>query len=58
MTDLTLEQAAESLGVSASTLRVQLHKGKLSGKKVGPVWVLTPKEVERYRKESRRHLPD
>jgi excisionase family DNA binding protein len=55
---LTLEEAAASLGVSASTLRVQLHKGKLRGTKVGPVWVLTPKEVERYRRESRRHLAD
>ena len=54
MADLTLEEAAASLGVAASTLRVQLHKGKLKGKKVGPVWVLTPKEVERYRRESKR----
>lgn len=52
--NLTLEEAAASLGVAASTLRVQLRNGKLRGKKVGPVWTLTPKEVERYRRESRR----
>ena len=49
MSNLTLEEAAASLGVAASTLRVQLRNGKLRGKKVGPVWTLTPKEVERYR---------
>lgn len=54
MAGLTLREAAASLGVAASTLRVQIRNGKLRGKKVGPVWVLTPKEVERYRKESRR----
>lgn len=58
MADLTLEEAAASLGVAASTLRVQIRNGKLKGRKVGPVWVLTPKEVERYRRESRRTLPD
>lgn len=61
MADLTLEEAARLLGVAASTLRVQLRNGKLRGKKVGPIWTLTPKEVERYRLESRRldvdHLP-
>ena len=51
---MTLEEAAESLGLSSTTLRVQIRNGNLRGKKVGPVWVLTPKEVERYRRESRR----
>lgn len=54
MPNLTLEEAAASLGVAASTLRVQLRNGKLRGKKVGPVWTLTPKEVERYRLQSLR----
>jgi excisionase family DNA binding protein len=57
MAALTLEEAAASLGVAASTLRVQMRNGKLRGTKVGPVWTVTPKEVERYRKESRRTPP-
>lgn len=57
MAAMTLEEAAASLGVAASTLRVQIRNGKLRGQKVGPVWTVTPKEVERYRRESRRTLP-
>jgi len=52
--NLTLEEAAASLGVAASTLRVQIRNGKLKGKKVGTVWTVTPREVERYRRESKR----
>lgn len=52
--DLTLEEAARQLGVAASTLRVQIRNGKLRATKVGPVWTVTPKEVERYRRESKR----
>ena len=54
MADLTLQEAARRLGVAASTLRVQLRNGKLRGKKVGPIWTLSEKEVERYRRESKR----
>lgn len=58
MTDLTLSEAAASLGVAVSTLRVQLRNGKLRGKKVGPVWTLTRREVDRYRRVSRRPSED
>ena len=51
---LTLTEAAERLGVSAVTLRVQIRNGKLRAKKVGPIWTVTPKEVERYARENRR----
>ena len=51
---LTLTEAAASLGVAASTLRVQIRKGKLRAKKVGRDWTVTSKEVERYRRESKR----
>jgi len=54
MTALTLEQAAASLGVAASTLRVQIRNGKLRGTKIGRDWTVTPREVERYRRESKR----
>ena len=51
---MTLEAAALALGVSASTLRWQIHNGKLRATKLGPMWVVTPKEVERYRKDHLR----
>lgn len=51
---LTLQEAARLLGVSPTTLRVQIRNGKLRARKVGPIWTLTPKEVERYRRESKR----
>lgn len=52
MAVLTLQEAAASLGVAASTLRVQIRNGKLRAKKVGRDWTVTPKEVERYRRDS------
>ena len=51
---MTLNEAAGVLGVDPGTLRVQIHNGKLRAKKVGPIWTVTPKEVERYRRESLR----
>ena len=49
---LTLAQAAARLGVAASTLRIQIHKGKLRGRLVGKTWTVSEREVERYRAES------
>jgi hypothetical protein len=57
---MTLNEAAATLGLSPDTLRVQVNKGQLKAKKVGPVWTVTPGEVERYRRESlgkRRYQP-
>jgi excisionase family DNA binding protein len=51
---MTLAEAAQSLGVSPATLRWQVRNGKLKARKVGPIWTVTPKEVERYRRESKR----
>jgi excisionase family DNA binding protein len=49
---VTLTEAAAILGITADTLRVQVHRGKLKAKKVGPLWTVTPREVERYRRDS------
>lgn len=58
MPELTLEQAGAELGLSPDTLRSQIRYGKLRGRKVGPVWVVTRRELERYRGQSRRgHAP-
>lgn len=51
---MTVDAAAASLGVAASTLRWQIRNGKLRATKVGPMWFITTREVERYRRDSRR----
>ena len=57
---LTLTQAAERLGVSASTLRHQAQAGRLRATLIGKTWTVTEDEIARYRAESlgkpgRRH---
>ena len=47
-----MAEAAKRLGVHPDTLRRQIHRGKLKATKHGPVWWVTPKEVERYRREN------
>ena len=49
---LTLAQAAVRLGLSPSTLRGQVQKGRLKGRLVGKTWTVSEHEVERYRAES------
>lgn len=49
---LTLTQAGAELGVSPSTLRSQVRNGRLRATLVGKTYVVTPAEVERYRRES------
>ena len=36
----------------AATLRQQIANGRLHGKKIGPLWWITPAELARYRRES------
>ena len=55
MTDpLTLEQAASQLGMSPDALRVQVNRGVLKARRLGPIWIVDQTEVERYRAEHRR----
>jgi excisionase family DNA binding protein len=53
---VTLLEAAQSLGVTAATLRQQIANGKLKARKVGRDWHVQTREVERYRDENRRLL--
>jgi excisionase family DNA binding protein len=48
---LTLKHAAERLGRSATTLRLQVHAGKLHATLAGRQYLVTATEVERYRSE-------
>ncbi len=49
---LTLTEAAALLGVAASTLRHQVANRKLRARLVGKTWIVSEREVERYRAES------
>jgi excisionase family DNA binding protein len=51
---VTLKEAAERLGLSPTTLRVQILRRKLNAKKIGRDWQVSPREVERYRQEHQR----
>lgn len=51
---MTLNEAAAVLGLSAATLRQQVHNGKLRATKRGRDWWVTRREVQRYARESRR----
>jgi hypothetical protein len=49
---ITLAEAGELLGRSATTLRHQVKAGSLRARLIGKTWVTTRDEVERYRRES------
>jgi len=49
---LTLAQAAARLGLSPSTLRNQIHAGRLKGRLIGKTWTVTEGELARYAAES------
>lgn len=51
---LTLTEAADRLGVAPSTLRRQIANGRLKARKLGRDWTVSEREVERYRRDSRR----
>ncbi|MBA2720973.1 MAG: helix-turn-helix domain-containing protein [Chloroflexi bacterium] len=48
---LTLSEAADELGLAASTLRHQVQAGRLRARLVGKTYVVTSREIERYRLE-------
>lgn len=48
---LTLTEAADQLGLAASTLRHQVQAGHLRARLVGKTYVVTAGEIERYRRE-------
>lgn len=50
---MSLADAERELGLAANTLRRQVHLGRLEATLVGKTYVVTPAEVERYRREHR-----
>lgn len=51
---MTLVDAAKALGVTPDTLRQQIANGSLKARKIGPIWTVSEREVERYRRENQR----
>lgn len=47
---LTLTEAAGELGLAASTLRHQVQAGRLRARLVGKTYVVSEREVARYRR--------
>ena len=48
---LVLSEAAERLGLRPVTLRTQIKNGVLKARRLGSQYVVTEREVERYRRE-------
>lgn len=46
---LTLAEAAQKLGVTAATLRQQIHAGHLKARKIGPMWTIQERVLAAYR---------
>ena len=51
---LSLPEAARNLGISPSTLRLQVKLGKIRATKLSRDWFISDEEVERYRAEHLR----
>ena len=54
---MTIPEAAQALGLAASTLRWQIKNRKLRAHKMGRGWYVSPEEVERYRAEVQKAVP-
>lgn len=55
---MTIPEAAAALGLSPSTLRLQVKLRKLRAHKMGGAWYVSPSEVARYAAEHQRKPKD
>ncbi len=46
---LTVEEAAEQLGLTATTIRSAIRQGKIQSKMLSRIRLIDPAELERYR---------
>jgi excisionase family DNA binding protein len=53
---LTVTEAAQRLGLSRSTVLNQVRAGVIRAERMGPLWVISEAEVERYEREHRGRL--
>lgn len=52
MNDLTVTETARELGLARATVLKQIRNGRLAAERVGPIFVVSREEIERYRAES------
>lgn len=52
---MTVNEAAEALGVQPITVRKAIERGRMRASKRGPMWWVTPAAVEAYRVTSLGH---
>lgn len=58
-TVFTTVEAAKRMHLSEHTVRAYIERGILKATKMGPIWLLTSEECDRYNKERRpRGRPD
>lgn len=50
---LTIVEAAERIGVSASTIRNQIKNGVIHARQSGKIYLVRVSEIERYRRENK-----
>lgn len=51
MAERTLREAGVELGLSPQTLKVQVQRGQLRARLVGKTYVVSDREIARYRAE-------
>ncbi len=49
---LTVYQAATRLGITGDGVMAAIRRGAMAAERLGSFWVITPQEVERYRRDS------
>jgi excisionase family DNA binding protein len=52
----TAQGAAKKIGVTVSTIQVQVWRGTIKGIKVGGAWLISEEEVLRYRTENKGNV--
>jgi excisionase family DNA binding protein len=49
---ITTQEVAERLGFHVISVRRMIREGKLKGRKIGPVWIVSQESVDKYLKET------
>ena len=52
-TVLTTVEAAKRMGLSKHTVLAYIERGLIKAKKLGPIWLITAAECDRYSRERR-----